>query len=103
MDLKSSEKSSFLSELINKQGCLKLCLYFVFASLDNDECSLNTHNCDANAACTNTEGSFTCACNTGYTGNGTSCSGKNLLLEPINFTTVTLLRWKDLELTKTLL
>ncbi|MCP4482167.1 MAG: hypothetical protein GY817_05155 [bacterium] len=49
-----------------------------FFSLDNDECSLNTHDCDSNAACTNTAGSFTCACNTGYTGNGTSCSGKNI-------------------------
>ncbi|MCP5014729.1 MAG: hypothetical protein GY938_05520 [Ketobacter sp.] len=48
-----------------------------FSHLDNDECSLNTHNCDSNATCTNTAGSFTCACNSGYTGNGTSCSGKN--------------------------
>ena len=41
---------------------------------DNDECSLGTDNCDANATCTNTAGSFTCACNSGYSGDGTSCT-----------------------------
>ena len=44
---------------------------------DNNECTLGTHNCHNNATCTNTDGSFTCACNTGYTGNGVTCSGKN--------------------------
>ncbi|MBK8252007.1 MAG: DUF4215 domain-containing protein [Polyangiaceae bacterium] len=41
---------------------------------DNDECTLNTDNCDANATCTNTPGSFTCACNVGFTGNGVTCT-----------------------------
>jgi hypothetical protein len=41
---------------------------------DVDECSLNTDNCDANATCTNTAGSFTCTCNSGYTGNGVTCT-----------------------------
>jgi hypothetical protein len=42
---------------------------------DDDECTLNTDNCDTNAACTNTAGSFTCACNSGYSGDGTTCTG----------------------------
>ena len=41
---------------------------------DVNECV--TSPCDANAACANTAGSYTCTCNSGYTGNGTSCTGK---------------------------
>ena len=43
---------------------------------DVDECTLVTHNCDSKADCNNEDGSFTCACRSGYTGDGTSCTGK---------------------------
>ena len=44
---------------------------------DNDECSTATDNCNADATCTNTPGSFTCACNGGYSGDGVTCTGKS--------------------------
>lgn len=41
---------------------------------DINECTANSDNCHANATCTNTTGSFTCMCNSGYTGSGVSCA-----------------------------
>ena len=41
--------------------------------LDIDECQ--SLPCDSNATCLNTIGSFTCACNGGFTGNGSQCDG----------------------------
>ena len=42
---------------------------------DVDECSADTDNCTQN--CENTDGSFTCSCNDGYTttDNGITCDG----------------------------
>ena len=44
--------------------------------LDINECTANSHNCHTNADCTNNAGSFTCACKTGYSGDGVTCNGK---------------------------
>ncbi len=44
---------------------------------DIDECDDNLDNCARdNAECTNTIGSFTCACDPGYSGDGTVCMGE---------------------------
>ena len=43
---------------------------------DNNECTLGTHNCHTNSTCINADGSFTCACSTGYIRNGVTCAGK---------------------------
>ena len=43
---------------------------------DIDECLTNNGGCSADASCSNTVGSFTCICQSGYTGDGFTCSGK---------------------------
>jgi len=49
-----------------------------FCETDVDECTDGTDDCDPNnATCTNTAGSFTCACNQGYEGNGVTCTEVN--------------------------
>ena len=47
----------------------------VFFSSDIDECTDGTHNCVQ--ICTNTEGGFTCGCNSGYLldTDGITCNG----------------------------
>ena len=50
--------------------------YNVIILSDIDECAnATTNNCDSNANCANTPGSFTCICNQGYIGDGTVCFG----------------------------
>ena len=48
---------------------------------DMNECETGEHNCDADAYCNNTKGSFTCFCKPGYTGNGLTCTGNNKQLD----------------------
>ena len=51
---------------------LKPCIFSCILS-DVDECVNKSHDCDANAYCNNTVGSYRCTCNSWYQGNGTSC------------------------------
>ena len=44
--------------------------------IDDDECKNGLHNCDINADCTNTNGSFECTCKDGFLGDGNTCIGK---------------------------
>lgn len=39
---------------------------------DIDEC-VSSHTCHVNASCVNTAGSYNCACNQGFSGDGFSC------------------------------
>ena len=44
--------------------------------LDVDECAMaSTNDCDANAYCENTIGSFKCTCKSGFIGDGWNCTG----------------------------
>ena len=44
---------------------------------DFNECSTNNGGCSVNAQCINViGGTRTCTCNTGYTGDGFTCTGK---------------------------
>jgi hypothetical protein len=49
-------------------------LHFLFS--DIDECaSDDTNNCNEYATCADTDGSFTCTCEDGFTGDGVVCDG----------------------------
>ena len=56
--------------------CFCVTSYTSLILLDIDECSNGSHDCDINANCTNTNGSYSCTCKEGYTGKGESCQGK---------------------------
>ncbi len=66
-----------LFSALYSDGCdLDIVLFFFV--LDIDECLIGGHNCDptpGEASCTNTIGSWSCACNAGYTGDGVTCTG----------------------------
>ena len=43
--------------------------------VDMNECDTGTFTCVTNAHCVNNDGSYYCQCNTGYTGDGNTCTG----------------------------
>ena len=52
---------------------------FLALFTDVNECvKPETNECDSNAVCNNTEGSYTCRCLIGYQGDGKNCTGKYL-------------------------
>ena len=52
---------------------------------DINECATDVDNCAPNATCTNTPvGSFTCTCDQGYSGDGTSCEGGSRYIPDYN-------------------
>ncbi len=48
---------------------------------DIDECVANTDGCSPTANCTNTDGSYTCTCWGGYSGDGFACTGISLKIK----------------------
>lgn len=63
-----------------------------FEVTDFDECvseAGHTHTCDTNADCTNTIGSFTCACRAAFEGDGYTCADRAGCLEGKCFNVIT--------------
>ena len=66
--------------LLSPNDVLFSFFYFLLAFyyfLDIDECLIDP--CHGHASCHDTEGSFQCQCNVGYTGNGFNCSCKCII------------------------
>ena len=45
-------------------------------SIDVDECINGVHMCHENATCSNTNGSYTCHCISGWSGDGINCTSE---------------------------
>ena len=69
---KTQEVGGALKTLSMLDSLTFFCLTALVA--DIDECSLS-HGCDSSATCQNTDGSYTCSCINGYTGDGITCRG----------------------------
>ena len=54
-------------------------IWLIYFSPDVNECSADSKPCDDNADCSNTEGSYSCRCKSGFTGNGKTCQGSEYL------------------------
>ncbi len=70
--------------LVNNGGCgaaiAFTCTNNIGAAVtcaDIDECAVNNGGCAVNATCTNSVGSFSCACKNGFTGDGKTCTDVN--------------------------
>ena len=64
--------------------------FLTFLHKDIDECASGSNDCDENADCTNTDGSYTCSCQPGFSGDGITCNGLSpfiLVIIIINFFT----------------
>ena len=59
-------------------GCTKI-LTKAFFSPDVDECADGNDSCHSNASCSNVIGSYNCDCFPGFSGDGFSCSSKDIL------------------------
>ena len=47
--------------------------------IDIDECSASIPVCNVNANCRNTPGSYICSCKAGFTKDGKTCAGENVV------------------------
>ena len=52
-----------------------------FLHTDINECLRGTDQCSKNATCSDTIGSYTCSCNTGFSGDGFNCNGRESVIQ----------------------
>ena len=60
---------------IIKKDSIHVWWWFLNFVADIPECGREIDDCDPNATCTNTVGSYVCNCNAGFTGDGFTCIG----------------------------
>ena len=51
----------------------------ILFSTDINECISGSAVCHDNATCTNTDGSYECTCDTGFSGDGFNCTSEETL------------------------
>lgn len=56
----------------------------LFAVADINECDQKS-TCDGNAVCKNMQGSYTCKCKEGFSGDGKTCIGNDISINLTNF------------------
>ena len=63
----------------SRSTCYKyLCFFFIFLDIMNCD---NDDGCHENATCTDDNGSYTCMCQDGFTGDGFNCTGVILIFQ----------------------
>ena len=84
MDCLNSFSRTTLTQTVTRQTFHSFTIFCLVT--DIDECTTNAHDCHLNATCSNTDGSFTCSCNQGYSGDGKQCDGMFVILGGVNMT-----------------
>ena len=76
VDLREMESTVQVSPTVRIFFFVSNNLMFFCLFLDINECASDRLNdCDENARCIDTIGSYNCTCNSGYEGDGFSCTG----------------------------
>ena len=87
--LREMESTAQVSETMESS-----CPLYPLLCIDIDECELGFDDCNENATCTDTLGSFSCACNPGFEGDGLNCTSNPMIMQFCNYIPNSQLRLK---------